>query len=98
MGAPSGFGKDAALLFKSERSNVAATMRTPEKAESWTRASDLFMPKLDVTDRGNMTAAINQTIKKFGRIDVLVNNAGFALLDPLEAAWAENVKKQFGVH
>ena len=57
-GASRGFGKDAALLFKSKGWNVAATMRTPEKAESWTRAADLFTPKLDVTDRASMTESV----------------------------------------
>ncbi len=94
-GASRGFGKDAALLFKSKGWNVAATMRTPEKAESWTRAADLFTPKLDVTDRASMKAAIDQTIEKFGRIDVLVNNAGFALMGPIEGVSAENLEKQF---
>jgi NAD(P)-dependent dehydrogenase (short-subunit alcohol dehydrogenase family) len=61
-GAPRGFGKNAALLFKSKGWNVAATMRNPEEAESWTRAADLFTLKLDVTDRAGMEAAIDQTI------------------------------------
>jgi NAD(P)-dependent dehydrogenase (short-subunit alcohol dehydrogenase family) len=34
-GASSGFGRDTALLFKKKGWNVAATMRSPEKAESW---------------------------------------------------------------
>ncbi len=94
-GASRGFGKSAALLFKSKGWNVAATMRNPEEAESWTRAADLFTPKLDVTDRASMKAAIAQTIDKFGKIDVLVNNAGFALLGPLEGVSAEDLSKQF---
>jgi NADP-dependent 3-hydroxy acid dehydrogenase YdfG len=94
-GASSGFGKDTSLLFKSKGWNVSATMRTPEKAESWAKAAGLFTPKLDVTDRASMEAAIDQTIQKFGGIDVLVNNAGFALLGPLEGASGENLRKQF---
>jgi NAD(P)-dependent dehydrogenase (short-subunit alcohol dehydrogenase family) len=94
-GASSGFGKNASLLFKSKGWNVSATMRTPERAESWTKPAGLFTPKLDVTDRASMEAAIAQTIQKFGGIDVLVNNAGFALLGPLEGASDVSLKKQF---
>ena len=94
-GASSGFGKDAALLFKEKGWNVAATMRAPEKAESWTKSAGLFTPKLDVTNHASMRSAIDQTIEKFGKIDVLVNNAGFALMGPLEGASEENIKKQF---
>jgi NADP-dependent 3-hydroxy acid dehydrogenase YdfG len=42
-----------------------------------------------------MKSAIDQTIHQFGRIDVLVNTAGFALMGPLEGASEENIKKQF---
>jgi NADP-dependent 3-hydroxy acid dehydrogenase YdfG len=94
-GASSGFGKDAALLFKEKGWNVSATMRTPEKAEAWTKPAGLFTPTLDVTDRASMKSAIDRTMQQFGGIDVLVNNAGFALLGPLEGASVEDIKKQF---
>ena len=85
-GASSGFGRDTALLFKKKGWNVAATMRSPEKAKSWTGPAGLFTPRLDVTDRVSMQTAIDETVAKFGRIDVLINNAGFGLLGPLEGA------------
>jgi len=93
-GTSSGFGKDAALLFKAKGWNVAASMRSPEKAESWTRPAGLFAPRLDVTDRESMQAAIDQTITRFGAIDVLVNNAGFALMGPLEGASSEDLRRE----
>jgi NAD(P)-dependent dehydrogenase (short-subunit alcohol dehydrogenase family) len=58
------------------------------------RSTRLFTPKLDVTDQASMEAAVDQTIQKFGGIDVLVNNAGFDLLGPLEGASDENLRKQ----
>lgn len=93
-GASSGFGRDAALFFRKQGWNVAATMRSPEKAESWTRPAGLFTPRLDVTDRVSMQAAIDETIAKFGGIDVLINNAGFGLLGPLEGASAEDLRRE----
>jgi NAD(P)-dependent dehydrogenase (short-subunit alcohol dehydrogenase family) len=60
--------ENASLLCKSKGWKVAATMQNPDEAASWTRAADLFTPKLDVADRASMKAAIAQTIDKFGRI------------------------------
>lgn len=93
-GASSGFGRDAALLFKEKGWNVAATMRSPEKAESWTGPVGLFTPQLDVTDRASMQAAIDSTVARFGGIDVLINNAGFALNGPLEGASPIELRRQ----
>ena len=93
-GASSGFGKDTALLFKEKGWNVAATMRSPEKAETWTCAAGLFTPRLDVTNRVSMQTAVDETVAKFGGIDVLINNAGFALMGPLEGASPEDVRRE----
>jgi NAD(P)-dependent dehydrogenase (short-subunit alcohol dehydrogenase family) len=93
-GASSGFGKGAALLFKSKGWNVAASMRSPEKAEAWTVPAGLFAPKLDVTNRASMQSAIDETVGRFGGIDVLVNNAGFGLMGPLEGASPADIRRE----
>lgn len=93
-GASSGFGRDTSLLFQAKGWNVAATMRSPEKAESWTGPAGLFTPRLDVTDRVSMQAAIDETVAKFGGIDVLINNAGFALMGPLEGASPDDLRRE----
>jgi len=46
------------LLFKKKGWNVAATMRSPEKAKSWTGPASLFTPRLDVTDRVSMQVLV----------------------------------------
>lgn len=93
-GASSGFGRDTALLFKRKGWNVAATMRSPEKAKSWAGPAGLFTPRLDVTDRVSMQSAIDETFAKFGSIDVLINNAGFALSGPLEGASPDDLRRE----
>ena len=97
-GASSGFGKVAAKLFHTNDWNVVATMRSPEKETELSTLSNVFISKLDVTDKLSIQNAIKEGIKKFGKIDVLVNNAGYGALGALEAATEEQVKQQFDVN
>jgi NAD(P)-dependent dehydrogenase (short-subunit alcohol dehydrogenase family) len=94
-GSSSGFGKGAALLFKKNGWNVAASMRSPEKAEAWTVPAGLFVPRVDVTDPESIRAGIAATVEKFGGVDVLVNNAGYAIMGPLEGASEAELRRQF---
>lgn len=94
-GASSGIGLETAKLFQSKNWKVAATMRSPEKADELQRIADVETFRLDVTDVESIKAAIAGAIEKFGRIDAVVNNAGYGLLGPFEAASPEQVERQF---
>src|SRR5438128_7716934 len=94
-GASSGIGNETAKLFQSKNWKVAATMRTPEKAEDLKRIVDIECIRLDVTDVDSVKAAIAETLEKFGRIDAVVNNAGLAVVGPFEAATPEQIDQQF---
>src|SRR6201986_3341239 len=54
----------------------------------------VFLIELNVTDKGQIENAIEETIKHFGRIDVLVNNAGFGITGAAEAYTEEQVRSQ----
>ena len=97
-GASSGFGKAAAKLFHTNGWNVIATMRSPEKETDLSTLSNVFVTKLDVTDKLSIQKAVAAGIEKYGKIDVLVNNAGYGALGALEAATEEQVKQQFDVN
>jgi len=97
-GASSGFGKAAVKLFHTNDWNVIATMRSPEKETELSALSNVFVIKLDVTDKPSIQNAVAAGIGKFGKIDVLVNNAGYGALGVLEASSEEQVKQQFDVN
>lgn len=94
-GASSGIGLETAKLFQTKNWKVAATMRTPENAGDLDNIVDLACMRLDVTDTASIKSAIDETFEKFGRIDAVVNNAGYGLLGPFEAASDEQVRRQF---
>lgn len=70
-------------------------MRSPEKAEDLQRIADVETFRLDVTDVESIKKAIADTLEKFGRIDAVVNNAGYGLVGAFEASTHEQIEKQF---
>lgn len=93
-GCSSGFGKAAALLFKQRGWNVAASMRKPDAARPWSEPAGLFCPAIDVTKRESIEGGVAATLERFGRLDALVNNAGYALIGVLEGTTDEQVQRQ----
>lgn len=94
-GASSGIGEATAKYFLEKGWNVAATMRSRRKAGDWTNQKGLICPYLDVTAPETIESAIRETLEHFGSIDVLVNNAGYALMGPLEGVTPQQLNHQF---
>jgi len=97
-GASSGFGKETALQFQRNGWNVAATMRAPEKETGLAELPNVLLLRLDVTDQASINQAIIETTARFGKIDVLVNNAGYGLIGVFESATAEQIHHQYEVN
>ncbi|MDG0811316.1 SDR family oxidoreductase [Cohnella rhizosphaerae] len=97
-GTSSGLGKLTAIRFAQMGWNVAATMRTPEKENELTAYDNIRIFKLDVTDVEQVRSAADQAIAAFGRIDVVVNNAGMGTYGPLELAREDDIDWQFAVN
>jgi len=98
-GASSGIGLQAAAYFFERGWNVVATMRDPDKR--CTSLHDKGLPDLvhlDVTDVQSIHAAVHYAVEKHGTIDVLVNNAGYALYGPFEATTQEQIARQFSTN
>lgn len=94
-GASSGIGKTTAKTFQKNGWNVIATMRSPEKEMELGDLENTLVTRLDVTDRTSIDEAVAAGIERFGRIDVLLNNAGYGAYGPLEAFPIERIERQF---
>lgn len=97
-GASSGIGKATALHFQKQGWNVIATMRSPEKEKDLNTLENVQLEKLDVLDLSTIEQAINNGISKFGKIDALINNAGYGAYGPLETFPRENMIRQFNTN
>ncbi len=76
---------------------MAATARTPEQLSDLTDrfGERVLSLALDVTDPAAALRALQQTEDTFGRVDVVVNNAGYANIAPVEVASEEDFRRQF---
>lgn len=97
-GASSGIGKATAIHFLKQGWNVIATMRTPEKETVLNELDNVQLEKLDVLDLETIDRAVQNGISRFGKIDALVNNAGYGAYGPLESFPRENIIRQFSTN
>ena len=97
-GASSGIGKTTAKYFNEKGWNVIATMRRPEKEDELTKLENTLVTRLDVTDLESIDNAVKEGIERFGKIDVLLNNAGYGAFGPLEAFPREKMIRQLNTN
>jgi len=97
-GTSSGFGEAAARHFAERGWNVIATMRDPSKAGTLAAVPNVVVLKLDVEDASSIEGAFQEGIARFGRIDVLVNNAGYGLFGVFEGVSPSAIQQQFAVN
>ncbi|MBD3917364.1 SDR family NAD(P)-dependent oxidoreductase [Paenibacillus sp. PR3] len=96
-GASRGLGRIWAEAALSRGDKVAATARTPESiADLKERFGDAVLPlALDVTDSRQVEHAVQQAHAYFGRLDVVLNNAGYTLVGTTEEANESDVRELF---
>lgn len=96
-GTSAGIGRELAETALEKGYKVVATARKPEVlrdlAEKYPET--VLTLKLDVTNKNDIAEAIDKTIEKFGRIDAVVNNAGYGLLGAVEEPSDEQIRRQF---
>ena len=97
-GASSGIGKATAIKFQQQGWHVIATMRTPEKETELGALENVQLEKLDVLDLETIDRALQNGISRFGKIDAIINNAGYGAYGPLESFPRENMIRQFNTN
>ncbi len=91
-GASRGLGAEIAKAILAADDKLVATARKAEALDPLGKHDTLFNVAMDVTDEAQVQEAVNAALARFGRIDVLVNNAGYGLLGAVEESSAAEVE------
>ncbi|MBW8871883.1 MAG: SDR family NAD(P)-dependent oxidoreductase [Leifsonia sp.] len=96
-GSSRGFGRALVVAALQAGDRVAATARRPEQLDDLVAEyGDRILPlALDVTDSSRAAEALREASERFGRIDVIVNNAGYANVSPIETTDDTDFRTQF---
>lgn len=99
-GCSTGFGRELAIALIDRGYRVVATARNPDDvADLVTQGGDRVLAlRLDVTDTVQAEAAVAAATDRFGRIDVLVNNAGIGYFGAIEESDEAEVRRMFDIN
>ena len=97
-GCSTGFGHELATQALARGFRTVVTARKPEEVEALAATGEALVLKLDVTDQGQINAAIKAAEEKFGGIDVLVNNAGIGYFAAIEEGEESEVRRMFEIN
>ena len=98
-GCSTGFGRELAKIAATKGDIVVGTLRKPEQQAAFEALGDnIHSVILDVTKPEQITAGVQYALDTFGRLDVLVNNAGYGSLGSIEETAEEEMYRQFEVN
>ena len=99
-GCSTGFGRELAKAVLKAGNKVVVTARKTDDIKDIVEGNEAnaIVVKLDVTKPVEITAAVKEAVNKFGRIDVLVNNAGIGYFGAIEESEDEAVRKMFEIN
>lgn len=96
-GCSSGIGQALAIEFKNQGWHVIATARNVERLKKLSEIGCKIL-ELDVTKSDQIISVVDQISKEEGKIDMLINNAGYALIDPAIEINPEELNIQFATN
>src|SRR5882757_3614650 len=96
-GASKGFGLEITRAALAAGDKVVATVRRNPRqlAAALTKNPNLFVLRMDVTKESQVLSAVKRSVKRFGRLDVVVNNAGYGIVGGIEEISDTEVKAQY---
>ena len=96
-GASKGFGLEIAKTALAAGDKVIATVRSKadQLAASLNNNPNLLVVTMDVTNEAQVKAAVAEGLLRFGKIDVIINNAGYGIVTAIEEATDAEVKAQY---
>ncbi|RYG48545.1 MAG: SDR family oxidoreductase, partial [Chitinophagaceae bacterium] len=98
-GASKGFGLEMTKQLLAQGDMVAATSRNIAELEKLIGQNENFLPlSMDIVDETDVARAIEATVSRFKKIDVVVNNAGYGLLGSVEELTDAESRKNFDVN
>jgi NAD(P)-dependent dehydrogenase (short-subunit alcohol dehydrogenase family) len=102
-GASAGIGRETALAFAREGARVAVCARRTDRlrelaAQIAAAGSEALVQEVDVADEAQVGAFVRATVDRFGRLDVLVNNAGYGVRGRVEETPAEDYRRLMEVN
>jgi NAD(P)-dependent dehydrogenase (short-subunit alcohol dehydrogenase family) len=97
-GCSTGFGRELAMHLLERGYTTIVTARNPDDVSDLARVRNALVLKLDVTDQDEIDTAIKTVEERFGRIDVLVNNAGIGYFAAVEESEEDQVRRMFEIN
>lgn len=99
-GCSTGFGRALAQVAAQKGDQVAGTVRQMRQVAEFEALvpGNLYAVLMDVTDAQQIKKGVAQVIDRYGRIDVLVNNAGYGSMGPIEEVSGAELRRQFEVN
>src|SRR5678815_5177474 len=96
-GASKGFGFEITKAALEAGDKVVATVRKDDSAlyASSNENANLFVVTMDVTKESNVKEAVEKAIDHFGKLDIIVNNAGYGIVGAIEEVSDAEARKQY---
>jgi len=97
-GCSTGFGRELAKQLLARGNRVVVTARKPQALAQFAGLENALVQKLDVTEPADVVAAVHAAEAHFGRIDVLVNNAGIGYFAAVEEGEDTEIRRMFDIN